>query len=210
MGSPSPNPIPKYVPAAPIRNENPRKITWAETEAGDSSSLPRSFLESLQKVMNKKWQVAEKCQANVEMTPHKVLGFRTEEPVNKVGQPNMYSKNSAIGAWVLETQMYAHEPPFYQQDSPPQVRQQPSQLNHIQQQQQQMQQQQILLQQQQQLQQQHIQQQQQQYQQQLQQQQQQHLLNHQQQFGHNGVYGQYEVALASPMGQVQQVPELED
>merc|ERR1712004_872247 len=57
------------VPAAPIRNENPRKITWADTEAGDSSSLPRSFLENLQKVMNKKWQVAEKCQANVEMTP---------------------------------------------------------------------------------------------------------------------------------------------
>merc|ERR1711936_1051215 len=113
--SPNPPAIPKYVPAAPIRNENPRKITWADTEAGDSSSLPRSFLENLQKVMNKKWQVAEKCQANVEMTPHKVLGFRTEEPVNKVGQPNMYSKNSAIGAWVLETQMYAHEPPFYQQ-----------------------------------------------------------------------------------------------
>merc|ERR1712012_752756 len=153
--SPNPPAIPKYVPAGPIRNENPRKITWADSEAGDSSSLPRSFLENLQKVMNKKWQVAEKCQANVEMTPHKVLGFRTEEPVNKVGQPNMYSKNSAIGAWVLETQMYAHEPPFYQQDSPPQVRQQPSQLNHIQQQQQQ----QILLQ---------------------QQQQQQHLLNHQQ------------------------------
>merc|ERR1711902_158909 len=220
--SPNPPAIPKYVPAAPIRNENPRKITWADSEAGDSSSLPRSFLENLQKVMNKKWQVAEKWQAN------------------------MYSKNSAIGAWVLETQMYAHEPPFYQQDSPPQVRQQSSQLDHIQQQQQQMQQQQILLQQQQQLQQQHIQQQQQQYQQQLQQQQQQHLLNHQQQiqqhksqpqqspmlqhhqhklqiqqqqqqqelgqqqYGHNGVYGQYEVALASPMGLIQQVPELED
>merc|ERR1719270_2446802 len=103
-----------------------------------------------------------------------------------------------------------------------------------------MQQQQILLQQQQQLQQQHIQQQyQQQLQQQQQhllnhhQQIQQHksqpqqsqMLQHhqhklqiqqqqqehgQQQYGHNGVYGQYEVALASPMGQVQQVPELED
>merc|ERR1712200_75689 len=59
------------------------------------------------------------------------------------------------------------------------------------------------------LQQQHIQQQQQQYQQQLQQQQQQQE-HGQQQYGHNGVYGQYEVALASPMGQVQQVPELED
>merc|ERR1711971_1541794 len=85
---------------------------------------------------NKKWQGAEKCQANVEMTPHKVLGFRTEEPVSKVGQPNLYSKNSAIGAWVLETKMYAHEPPFYQQESPPQVRQKQSQHQHIQQQQQ--------------------------------------------------------------------------
>merc|ERR1719305_144224 len=177
--SPNPPAIPKYVPAAPIRNENPRKITWAEAEAGDSSSLPRSFLENLQKVMNKKWQVAEKCQANVEMTPHKVLGFRTEEPVSKVGQPNLYSKNSAIGAWVLETQMYAHEPPFYQQESPPQARQQQSQHQHIQQQQmqhqqihhQQQQQQQLQQQQQQQhLQQQQLQQQQHQYQQQLQQQ----------------------------------------
>merc|ERR1719229_2241706 len=75
--------------------------------------------------------------------------------------------------------------------------------------------QQILLQQQQQLQQQHIQQQQQQYQQHLQhklqiQQQQQQQEHGQQQYGHNGVYGQYEVALASPMGQVQQVPELDD
>merc|ERR1711971_1274345 len=179
------------------------KITWAEAEAGDSSSLPRSFLESLQKVMNKKWQVAEKCQANVEMTPHKVLGFRTEKPVSKVGQPNLYSKNSAIGAWVLETQMYAHEPPFYQQESPPQVRQQQSQNQHIQQQQQQQQMQHQQIQQQQQLHQ--------QQQQHLQIQQQQQQFEHgQQQYGHNGVYGQYEVALAAPMGQVQQVAELED
>merc|ERR1711971_971143 len=197
------------------------KITWAEAEAGDSSSLPRSFLESLQKVMNKKWQVAEKCQANVEMTQHKVLGFRTEKPVSKVGQPNLYSKNSAIGAWVLETQMYAHEPPFYQQESPPQVRQQQSQHQHIQQQQQQQQMQHQQIQQQQQLhqqQQQHLQQHQYQphnqllhHQQQLQIQQQQQQFEHgQQQYGHNGVYGQYEVALAAPMGQVQQVAELED
>merc|ERR1719264_185900 len=147
----------KFTPLAPIRNEKPRKLTWGETEA---EGLPTSFLESLQKVMNEKWQ------ANVEMTPHKVLGFRTEEPVSKVGQPNLYSKNSAIGAWVLETQMYAHEPQFYQQESPPQVRQQQSQHQHIQQQQQQQQQQ---MQHQQQIQQ----------QQQLQQQQQQHLFNQQ-------------------------------
>ena len=64
--------------------------------------------------MSKKWQVAEKCRANEETTPHEVLGFR-DEPINKVGQPNLYSKNSSIGAWVLETQMYAHEPQYYEE-----------------------------------------------------------------------------------------------
>merc|ERR1712200_101928 len=72
--------IQKFTPLAPIRNENPRKLSWGDSNTKDSKVLPRSFLENLQKVMNKKWQVAEKCQANVEMTPHKVLGFRTEEP----------------------------------------------------------------------------------------------------------------------------------
>merc|ERR1711974_481303 len=123
---------------------------------------------------------------------------------------------SAIGAWVLETQMYAHEPQFYQQESPRQVRQQQSQHQHIQQQQQQNQYQQQLQQQQQQhlFNQQHKSQPQNQllhHQQKLQIQQQQQQFEHgQQQYGHNGVYGQYEVALAAPMGQVQQVPELED
>merc|ERR1712241_1341459 len=165
------------------RNEKPRRLTWGKAE--DSKSLPTSFLESLQKVMNKKWQVAEKCQANVEMTPHKVLGFRTEEPVSKVGQPNLYSKNSAIGAWVLETQMYAHEPPFYQQRSSPHHRSEPElpdQYGHhhpmpfF-------------------------------HQQQLQDQ---HHLDQmsleRQEYGHNGVY---EMALAAPMGQVHHVPETE-
>merc|ERR1719244_1608178 len=162
--------IPKYEPAVPIRNNNPKKLTWTTAEAGDTNSLPRSFLDNLQKVMNKKWQVAEKCQANMDMTPHKVLGFRTDEPISKVGQPNLYSKNSAIGAWVLETQMYAHEPQYYDQDSPPQVQRQmhTQQIHH---EQLQYQQQQQYFQHQQQLHLQH-QQQQQEYQ--------------QQQYGHNG------------------------
>jgi len=228
-GSPNPSAIPKYVPAAPIRNSNPKKLTWTN-DAGDTNSLPRSFLDNLQKVMNKKWQVAEKCQANMDMTPHKVLGFRTDEPISKVGQPNLYSKNSAIGAWVLETQMYAHEPQYYDQDSPPQVQRQMhtqqihnEQLQHQQQQnqltphlhQQQFHKQQVNQHQlqQHQLQQHKIQQQQQyfQHQQQLHlQHQQQQQEYQQQQYGHNGVYGQYQMSVAQQYGQVHQVPELED
>ena len=108
-------PILKYSPAGPIRNPNPKKLSFGQDTTENYSSLPRAFIDNLQKVMNKKWQVAEKCRENVETSPYAVLGFR-DEPVNKVGQPNMYSKNSAIGAWVLETQMYAQAPNYYQQD----------------------------------------------------------------------------------------------
>ena len=106
---PSPT-IPKYSPAAPIRH-NPKKLSFSQDCSDNYNSLPRSFLDNLQKVMSKKWQVAEKCKANEDTTPHEVLGFR-DEPINKVGQPNLYSKNSSIGAWVLETQMYAHAPQY--------------------------------------------------------------------------------------------------
>ena len=104
-------PILKYSPQGPIRN-NPKKLSANE----NYNSLPRTFLDNLQKVMSKKWQVAEKCRQNESTSPYEVLGFR-DEPINNVGQPNMYSKNSAIGAWVLETQMYAQTPTnnFYQQ-----------------------------------------------------------------------------------------------
>jgi len=115
--------IPKYSPAAPIRH-NPKKLSFGQDSNDNYNSLPRSFLDNLQKVMSKKWQVAEKCRANEETTPHEVLGFR-DEPINKVGQPNLYSKNSAIGAWVLETQMYAHEPQYYDQEGHQLQQQQP-------------------------------------------------------------------------------------
>ena len=97
-------PVLKYSPQGPIRN-NPKKLSANE----NYNSLPRTFLDNLQKVMNKKWQVAEKCRQNESPSPYEVLGFR-DETVAAVGQPSMSTKNSAIGAWVLETQLYAGSP----------------------------------------------------------------------------------------------------
>lgn len=37
---------------------------------------PTDFLKDLQRVMRKKWQVAQKCKLEPETTPHEVLGFR--------------------------------------------------------------------------------------------------------------------------------------
>jgi len=123
------NDIAKYCPPTPIRNQHPNKLLFVEEEAANDNygSLPRSFLNSLQKVMNKKWQVAEKCKVAGPgdiNTPHEVLGFR-DEHLNTVatGEPNLYNKNSAIGAWVLETQRYAHEPPYSGENNIPQYQQ---------------------------------------------------------------------------------------
>lgn len=137
--------ITKYCPAAPIRNHNPKKLSFVEeeTKTDNYGSLPRSFLESLQKVMNKKWQVAEKCRVadpGEQNTPHEVLGFRDEHlNARATGQPNNYCKNSAIGAWILETQLYAHEPQYFEEDSQQQpnssVHEHPQHHQHIQKQQ---------------------------------------------------------------------------
>ena len=126
-------PILKYSPAGPIRNPNPKKLSFGQDTTENYNSLPRAFIDNLQKVMDKKWQVAEKCRENVETSPYEVLGFR-DSPASKVGQPNMYSKNSqAIGAWLLETQLYAQSPSYYQHDGQHQHQQQ--QLQHQQHQQ---------------------------------------------------------------------------
>lgn len=39
---------------------------------------PEYFLKDLQRVMQKKWQVAQKCHADRNTTPHEILGFRIE------------------------------------------------------------------------------------------------------------------------------------
>jgi hypothetical protein len=84
----------------------------------NTNSLPRAFLADLQKVMNKKWQVAEKCRADRAVTPHEVLGFRDEPPLlqQQQQQVGLYSHSSAIGAWVMETQLYAEDPRHLEQE----------------------------------------------------------------------------------------------
>ena len=94
-------PILKYSPAGPIRH-TPGPLSASESY----NSLPRTFLDNLTKVMSKKWQVAEKCRQNESPSPYEVLGFRDSAQQQQQGG-NMYNKNSAIGAWVLETQQYS-------------------------------------------------------------------------------------------------------
>ncbi|XP_058115738.1 ras-associated and pleckstrin homology domains-containing protein 1 [Anopheles ziemanni] len=66
-------------PAPPPRAEATRLSTTYTSPkrlSESSANPPRDFLKDLQRVMNKKWQVAQKCKLEPATTPHEVLGFR--------------------------------------------------------------------------------------------------------------------------------------
>lgn len=88
----------------------PNRLYAVETQS--QAAPPKEFLNDLQRVMNKKWQIAEKCRSDLNTTPHQVLGFR-DEISHLVGYGNNYSRNDAndIGQWVLQSQQFSPIPP---------------------------------------------------------------------------------------------------
>ena len=112
--SPSPPPLPlsplevckSPPPAVPKRDDTIRSsfkskvIPQKLDSPGCTVTPPREFLKDLQRVMQKKWQVAQKCKDDVEVTPHEVLGFR-DQPPPSAPVPAAYKENS-VRAWVAE------------------------------------------------------------------------------------------------------------
>lgn len=85
-------------PLPPKRNEN-TKLTSPKKIASKESTLtppPKDFLKDLQRVMRKKWQVAQKCKLDTSTTPHEVLGFRDPPPAI----PDY--KETNVSNWVQE------------------------------------------------------------------------------------------------------------
>ena len=66
------NPIYSYHARQPY-NASPKKLFTEESNC--QAAPPKTFLQDLQKVMNKKWQVAEKCRTDG-ASVHHVYGFR--------------------------------------------------------------------------------------------------------------------------------------
>ncbi|XP_073835311.1 ras-associated and pleckstrin homology domains-containing protein pico isoform X2 [Musca autumnalis] len=72
-----------------------------------NSNPPRDFLKDLQRVMRKKWQVAQKCKLEPATTPHEVLGFRdfsSEELLahNLNSNSHFYRETANVSNWVQE------------------------------------------------------------------------------------------------------------
>ncbi|XP_056644522.1 amyloid beta A4 precursor protein-binding family B member 1-interacting protein-like isoform X2 [Diorhabda sublineata] len=71
------NLTPQEVPPLPKKPPPPKRAeTTKLTSPKKLVEPPVEFLKDLQRVMRKKWQVAQKCKLEPETTPHEVLGFR--------------------------------------------------------------------------------------------------------------------------------------
>nr|XP_015835974.1 PREDICTED: amyloid beta A4 precursor protein-binding family B member 1-interacting protein isoform X1 [Tribolium castaneum] len=71
------NLVPQEVPPLPKKPPPPKRSD--STKLSSPKKLvepPMDFLKDLQRVMRKKWQVAQKCKLEPTTTPHEVLGFR--------------------------------------------------------------------------------------------------------------------------------------
>ncbi|XP_018011613.1 abnormal cell migration protein 10 isoform X2 [Hyalella azteca] len=96
--SPSPSPPTPSSPSKPPpppRSDSTRLSNSPQSLSNPANKLtpPRTFLCSLQKVMQRKWQVAEKCK-DFDQNPHEVLGFRDSLP------PTETERN--VGLWIQE------------------------------------------------------------------------------------------------------------
>ncbi|XP_060809664.1 abnormal cell migration protein 10 isoform X2 [Amyelois transitella] len=93
-------------PPPPKRNESTR-LSSPKKLADSNSNPPKEFLKDLQRVMRKKWQVAQKCKLEPATTPHEVLGFR-EYPLSED------YKETSVSMWVQEHYGGGVEDPFYE------------------------------------------------------------------------------------------------
>lgn len=71
------NLIPQEAPALPKKPAPPKRSESTKLSSPKKlAEPPKEFLKDLQRVMKKKWQVAQKCKEEPATTPHEVLGFR--------------------------------------------------------------------------------------------------------------------------------------
>ncbi|XP_063223677.1 uncharacterized protein LOC134531738 isoform X3 [Bacillus rossius redtenbacheri] len=119
IGSPLPPASPTYAsrslnkkPLPPKRSESTRLSAagMSPKRLSDADSTltppPKDFLKDLQRVMRKKWQVAQKCKLDTSTTPHEVLGFRDPPP------PIADYRETNVSNWVQEH--YGHRDNLYE------------------------------------------------------------------------------------------------
>ncbi|XP_055841452.1 abnormal cell migration protein 10 isoform X1 [Episyrphus balteatus] len=95
------------VPLPPPRAEATRlsmnaAVSSPKRLVDSTANPPRDFLKDLQRVMRKKWQVAQKCKLEPSTTPHEVLGFRDFPEEFGGGNSHYYRETANVSNWVQE------------------------------------------------------------------------------------------------------------
>ena len=89
----------KAPPLPPLRDKSTFLTCTSPKRLCDSASNPpQDFWKDLQRVVNKKLGVAQKCKMNLQMSPGEVLGFRDSEPIYE----SNYYRETSTSNWVLE------------------------------------------------------------------------------------------------------------
>lgn len=98
-------------PKPPPRAEATRLSTQPPIGAGspnnNNNNNNNDFLKDLQRVMRKKWQVAQKCKLEPDTSPHEVLGFRDfawqqQQLQQQQDQLPFYRETANVSHWVRE------------------------------------------------------------------------------------------------------------
>lgn len=103
-------------PIPPPRSEGTRLSTTSITAprrlVDSTSNPPHDFLQDLQRVMRKKWQISQKCKLEPATTPHEVLGFRDFDAsgaksidnfhLDAINSTPFYRETSNVSNWVQE------------------------------------------------------------------------------------------------------------
>lgn len=101
-------------PLPPPRAEGTRlstTMTAPRRLADSTSNPPQDFLQDLQRVMRKKWQISQKCKLEPATTPHEVLGFRDFDAngvkienfhLDSINSTPFYRESSNVSNWVQE------------------------------------------------------------------------------------------------------------
>lgn len=102
--TPAPPPPPRAEATRLSTIDSPKRLS------DSTSNPPRDFLKDLQRVMRKKWQVAQKCKLEPATTPHEVLGFRDFASAAEAAAAGVeyrdtshyYRESSNVSNWVQE------------------------------------------------------------------------------------------------------------
>lgn len=92
-------------PPLPVRDRStmltssPSHIASPKRLCDSVCNPTQDFWNDLQRVMNKKLSVAQKCKMNAQMTPGEVLGFRDVDPIYET---NLSYKETSTTNWVIE------------------------------------------------------------------------------------------------------------